>query len=116
VTAPTILGQPAVPAIIRRLDDRREMAVQQIVFENRFAGAFEAVRQVGALRVVDCLDLIINGLTGEHFGQIASIGVGDLDRPEFDAERKAIVAGSRGYLARKEAMPRVPSKSLPRAG
>jgi len=37
------------------------------------------------------------------------------DLLEFDAQRTAIVAGWRGYLARKRATTRAPGKSLPGA-
>jgi hypothetical protein len=113
VTALTMLGQPAVPAIIRRIDDRRNMLVQHIAFENRFAGAFEAARQYGAIKVVDCLEHVLNDITGESFGHVDIIGFGDPDRREYDAQRNAIVAGWRGYLARQRAMPRAPRKSHP---
>jgi hypothetical protein len=65
VTAITMLGQPAVPAIIRRIDDRRPTSLQGIAFENRSANAFEAVRQYGVAQVVDCLGYVLNDITGE---------------------------------------------------
>jgi hypothetical protein len=41
------------------------------------------------------------------------VGIRDEDRPEFDAERSKMVAGWRGYLARRNSTPPVPGKSLP---
>jgi FMN phosphatase YigB (HAD superfamily) len=55
VTALVLLGHPAVPEIIRQVDDRREMLVKVIVFENRHPEAFEAVAQLGVAKVIDCL-------------------------------------------------------------
>ncbi len=90
------------------------MLVQHIAFENRFAGAFEAVHEYCAIKVVDCLEHVLNDITGESFGHVDDIiGIGDPDRPAYDAQREAIVAGWRGYLARSRAMPRAPCKSLP---
>ena len=70
VTALTMLGQPAVPAIIQHIDDRRNMLVQHIAFENRFVGAFEAVRQYGVIKIVDCLAHVLDDITGESFGHV----------------------------------------------
>jgi hypothetical protein len=67
------------------------------------------------VKVIDCLDLVLNDITGESFGQIDVIFAGDPDRPEYDSQRTAMVAGWRGYLARNAAMPRAPGKSLPTA-
>ena len=50
-----VLGHPAVPEIIRRVDDRGEMLVKVIGFENRPPEAFEAVAQLGVAKVIDCL-------------------------------------------------------------
>jgi len=115
VTAMIMLGSPAVPAIIGRIDDRRDMPVRVVAIENRFPGAFEAVRQPGFVKVIDCLDLVLNDITGEYFGSIDVIFAGDPDRPEFDVQRRAMIAGWRGYLAQKRATPRAPGKSLPAA-
>jgi hypothetical protein len=113
VTALVMLGSSAVPAIIRRIDDRREMPVRNIGFENRSPNSFEAVRWPGFVKVIDCLDCVLNDITGESFGSIDIVFVGDPDRPEFDVQRSAMVDGWRGYLARKQATPRAPGKSLP---
>ncbi len=66
-TALVMLGQPAVPAIIRRIDDRREMSAQGVAFENKYPGAFEAVAQYVTPKVVDRLNYVLNRLTGEDF-------------------------------------------------
>jgi hypothetical protein len=116
VTALVLLGPPAVPAIIRRMDDRRDMPVRAVGFENRAVDAFEGVRWPGFVKVIDCLDLVLNDITGESFGQIDLMFAGDPDRPEYDSQRSAMVAGWQAYLARKATAPRAPGKSLPLAG
>jgi hypothetical protein len=113
VTALTMLGQPAVPAIIRWMDDRRDMPARAISFENRAVDAFEGVRHLGVGKVVDGLNLVLSDITGEWFGVVDTEF--EPDRPEFDAQRDAIVAGWRGYLARRNATPPVPGKSFPAA-
>ncbi len=92
------------------MDDRRDMPVGAISFENRSVNAFEGVRHLDIGKVVDGLALVLNDITGESFGVVAEP---QPDRPEFGAQRDAIVAGWRGYLARRGATPRVPGKSLP---
>jgi hypothetical protein len=111
-TALTLLGQSAVPAIIRRMDDWRDMMVGAISFENRAVDAFEGVRYLAVGKVVDGLDLVLNDITGEFIDAVDEFR---LDRPEVDAQRDAIVAGWRGYLARRNATPPVPGKSFPAA-
>jgi hypothetical protein len=115
VTALTMLGQPAVPAIIRRLDDQRDMPAGSIAFENRSANAFEAVAQYGVFKVVDCLNQVLSYITGESFGFIDGSMDMTPDSAEFAAHRRAIIAGWRGYLVRKHASPPAPGKSLPLA-
>lgn len=121
ITALTILGPPAVPSIVRRIDDRRDMTVGAASFENKFPGAFEGVRHLGVLKVIDCLNLVLNDLTGESYGFVTN----DMDSPrpdepkrraELDKQRAAMIAGWRGYLARIQAPPRVSGKSLPAPG
>ncbi len=113
VTALTMVGKPAVPAIIRRIDDRRDMRVRVIVFENRSPDAFEAVGQYGVFQVVDCLNMVLNDITGEQFGFVdGSIDITP-DRPELDVQRAVIIAGWRGFFARNQGTPRAPGKSLP---
>jgi hypothetical protein len=110
VTALTMLGQAAVPSIVGRIDDRRSMPVRVVVFENRSPNAFEAVRQYGVFQVVDCLNDVLNELTGEFFGFVDDMAP---ESRELDTKRAAIVAGWRGYLARRRAMPRAPGKTMP---
>src|SRR5262249_31771849 len=52
VTALVTVGASAVPAIIRRMDDRRDMPVRAIAFENRAPDAFEAVRWPAFAKVI----------------------------------------------------------------
>jgi hypothetical protein len=113
ITALLMLGRPAVPAIIQRMDDRREM-VDVIVFENRAPNAFEAVAQYGSAQVVDGLPYVLNWITGEYFGFIdVDLGFDFKDQREADAQRDRVVAGWRGYLARLKATPQAPSKTMP---
>jgi hypothetical protein len=109
-TALTMLGQPAVPAIIQRMDDRRDMPVGAISFENKSPQAFEGVGHLGVGKVVDGLSLVLNDITGAWFGVVPEPHP---DRPEFSTERDAIVAGWRSYLAQRAGRPPVPGKSLP---
>ena len=120
VTALTMLGPAAVPAIIRRMDDRRDMPVRGIAFANRSPNSFEGLRHYGVAKVVDCLDAVLNDITGESFGSIdLSFGPHGPDPTrlrEHNAQRSTSVAAWRGYLAHLQATPRPPTKSLPVAG
>jgi hypothetical protein len=62
------LGQPAVPAIIALMDDRRDLAEKRISLENKSPGAFEGLRHYNASKVIDALDAILNQLTGLALG------------------------------------------------
>lgn len=63
-------GCAAVPAIIRRMDDRRVLPDPSISLRNKSPQAFEAVRHYGPKEVVDALAAILNRLTGLDFGSI----------------------------------------------
>jgi hypothetical protein len=117
ITALTMLGEPAVPAIIRRIDDRRDMPIGGISFENRAVDAFEGVRHYGVEEVVDALDDVLNDITGEIVGPAGGEPGPEASpaRPGFAPRRQAIVDGWRRYLARRNATPPVPGKSLPAA-
>ncbi len=118
VTALEMLGPPAVPSMIRRIDDRRPMPVGVIEFENRAPDAFEGVRHLGVARVVDALNLILNSVTGEDVGTIVvddGPGGGG-DNPRLDPQREAVVNGWRAYLARQTRTPPVPGKTPPVPG
>lgn len=118
VTALEMLGQPAVPSMIRRIDDRRPMPVGTISFENRSPDAFEGVRHLGVARVIDALNLILYDLTGENVGTIVVDNGpgGGGDSPNLDPQRRAVVNGWRAYLARRDKTLPVPGKTLPSAG
>ncbi|MHB1558692.1 MAG: hypothetical protein ACYC61_14635 [Isosphaeraceae bacterium] len=118
VTALEMLGQPAVPSMIHRIDDRRPMPVGVIEFENRSPDAFEGVRHLGVARVVDALNLILYDLTGEDVGTIVADNGpdGGGDSPNLDPQRQAVVNGWRAYLARQGKMPPVPGKTPPVPG
>lgn len=64
------LGCPAVPAIIRRMDDRQSLPYAQIDLRNLSPDAFESVRHYGPIEVVDALAAILNQLTAQDFGFI----------------------------------------------
>ncbi|WP_210420259.1 hypothetical protein [Aquisphaera giovannonii] len=102
-TALIMLGRPAVPSIVRRMDDRRDVGI--LSFENRSPDAFEGVRHMGLPKVVDCLDEILSEITGEPVGSMAAGG------REPGTARDERVAAWTEYLARMS--PPVPAKSLP---
>ena len=62
------LGCVAVPAIIRRMDDRRRLPDPRISLRNKSPDAFEGIRHYGPTQVVDALAAILNQLTGQAFG------------------------------------------------
>ena len=117
------LGQPAVPAIIRRMDDRRAMKVRTVSFVNKAPDAFEGLRHYGVEQVVDVLDDVLNDITGRSLGHIdtpVSIRPPIENSPDevarkrrADPQRDAVVAGWKRYLVGLSLMPRVPSKSMP---
>jgi hypothetical protein len=114
-TALILLGDSAVPSIIRRIDDRRDMPAHGLSFENRSPNAFEGVRHYGVEKVVDALNDILNDITGVNVGYIDQ-GEGPKglrDNAGLESQRKAVVDGWRAYLARRGTMPPVPGKSLP---
>jgi hypothetical protein len=61
------LGCGAVPAIIRRMDDRRSLPDQHLSLRNRSPYAFQDMRHYVAIQVVDALAIILNQLTGQDF-------------------------------------------------
>jgi len=65
-----VLGCPAVPAIIKRMDDRRNLPDPRISLRNNSPDAFEGMRHYGPQVVVDALGAILNQITGQHFGFI----------------------------------------------
>jgi hypothetical protein len=83
------LGCSAVPAIIKHMDDRRELPDKNISLRNKSPDAWENMRYYGVERVVDALDAILNQMTGESFGYIDE----HKDEPTKDAERAKVVRG-----------------------
>lgn len=83
------LGQPAVPAIIDQMDDRRELPLKQISLRDFSPDAFEGLRHYGPDEVVDVLAAILNQIKHEHFGFIYNGAADD--------ERVRTVAGWRIY-------------------
>ncbi len=118
ITALTMLGPPAVPSIFRRLDDRRDMPVRGVSFENRGPGSFERVRHHGVEKVIDCLDHVLTDISGgPYWLDDEGINYNGLDFALMREEpRSAKVAAWRRFLARSQAHTRPPSKSLPVAG
>jgi hypothetical protein len=84
------LGCPAVPAIIERMDDRRNLPDRRISLRNKSPEAFEATRQYGPQQVVDALAAILNQITGKDFGFIYNGAT--------DAERVRTVRAWRDFL------------------
>src|SRR5436190_16352537 len=54
------LGCPAVPAIIKRMNDGRELPDHHISLRNKSPQAFESMRHYGPEKVVDALAAILN--------------------------------------------------------
>jgi hypothetical protein len=84
------VGTAAVPSIIRLMDDRRPLPVQQISLINKSPQAFEAIRHYGPKVVEDALAAILEQITDESFGTIVNGGSG--------RERMRTVHGWRVYL------------------
>jgi hypothetical protein len=84
------LGCAAVPAIIRRMDDRRRLPDPQIALRNKSPQAFEGIRHYGPEEVVDALAAILNQMTGQDFGFIYNGAA--------DEERTKAIRGWRKYL------------------
>lgn len=86
------LGCAAVPAIVKRMDDRRNLPDPSISLQNKSPGAFEARRHYGPQKIVDALAAILNQLTGQNFGSIYNGGT--------DEERTKAVNGWRDFLSK----------------
>lgn len=84
------LGCPAVPAIIRRMDDRRILPNPWISLRNKAPNAFEETRIYGPRQVVDALAAILNQLTGQDFGFIYNGAT--------DEQRTQTIQGWRKFL------------------
>lgn len=84
------LGCPAVPAIIRQMDDRQSLPYPQIDLRNLSPDAFEGLRHYGPVEVVDALAAILNQLTARDFGFIYNGATDD--------ERTKAVQGWRQFL------------------
>lgn len=61
------LGCAAVPAIIRRMDDRRTLPDLNLSLRNEAPYADRDIRHYGAIQVVDALTIILNRRTGQDF-------------------------------------------------
>lgn len=84
------LGCAAVPAIIKRMDDRRRLPVPQISLRNKPPDAFEGIRHYGPRVVVDALAAILNQITGRDFGSIYNGAT--------EVERTRTIQGWRDFL------------------
>jgi hypothetical protein len=84
------LGCAAIPAIIRRMDDRRILPNPRISLRNKSPDAFEGIRHYGPIEVVDALAAILNQLTARDFGFIYNGATDD--------ERAKTVQGWRHFL------------------
>ena len=85
-----VLGCPAVPAIIRQMDDRRNLPERRISLRNKSPQAFEGMRYYGPEEVVDALAAILNQITGQDFGSIHNGG--------SEPRRSAAVQGWHDFL------------------
>lgn len=61
------LGCTAVPAIIRRMDDRRNLPDQHVSLPNKSLYAYRDMKHYVVFQVVDALERILNRLTGQDF-------------------------------------------------
>jgi hypothetical protein len=84
------LGCAAVPAIIERMDDRRNLPDRRISLRNKSPQPLEGIRHYGPEQVVDALAAILNQVTGQDFGFIFNGAT--------DQERSKTVEGWRGFL------------------
>lgn len=84
------LGCVGVPAIIRRMDDRRMLPDPRISLFNKSPQAFEGIRHYGPTQVVDALAAILNQETARDFGFIYNGAT--------DAERTKAIKGRRKFL------------------
>lgn len=84
------LGCPAVPAIIRQMDNRRRLPDPRISLRNKSPDAFEGMRFYGPEEVVDALAAILNQIAGQDFGFIYN--------GAHEKERSAAVRGWRDFL------------------
>lgn len=85
------LGEPAAPAIIAQMDERRSLRTHAISLVNHSPDAFEGMRHYSPEQVVDGLDAVLNQITGESFGSIVNGG--------SNRQRDATVTGWRVYAA-----------------
>lgn len=85
------LGEPAVPAMIMLMDDRRKLPIKDISLRNP-PGSFEPFRHYGPEVVADALAAILNQITGEDFGSIHN--------GASEHRRRAAIDGWRVYLHR----------------
>jgi len=86
------LGCPAVPAIVKHLDDRRKLPVAYIRLQNHSPDAFEGFRQYVPQVLTDALTAILNQVTGQHFGFIYNGGT--------EEERAKVVKAWREFVAK----------------
>ncbi len=84
------LGCPAVPAIIKRMDDRRELPDHHISLRNKSPQAFESMRHYGPEKVVDAVAAILDQITGQDFGSTYNGG--------SEPQRSAAVQGWHDFL------------------
>jgi hypothetical protein len=84
------LGTPAVPSIIRLMDDRRPLPMKSIELSNHASDSFESTRLYGPKEIVDALAAILNQITGESFAFIYNGGT--------EPERRKAVNSWKVYL------------------
>lgn len=88
------LNLDSVPALIKHMDDRRELPVKHIQLANKSKNAFEAYRHYSPQQVIDFIAAILNHITRIRFGFIYN---GEIDSERDKTYKKWII-----WLERRE--------------
>jgi len=68
------LDKNSIPALIKYMNDRRELPIKHIQLPNKSKNAFEAYRHYSPQQVIDLIAAILNQMTGMSFGSIYNGG------------------------------------------
>ncbi|MBD3214618.1 MAG: hypothetical protein GF311_18550 [Candidatus Lokiarchaeota archaeon] len=77
-----------VPALVKYMNDRRELPLQHIQLANKSENAFEAYRHYSPQQVIDLIAAILNHITGMRFGFIYN---GETDSERDKTYKKWII-------------------------
>lgn len=120
VTSIIILGNPTIPSLIRRIDDASETKIRIIYLRNNYPGAFEESRVYGVGQTTDCINFILNDLTGVSFGFVdLSFDVDQTDpstAKKLNDKRSRIAHEWKNYYKSIKTLPPIPRKTTPAAG